>query len=163
LSTKFGLEDYVLEMVNKGEGEYFGGKPLLAYAVEFLIHRRYTVYPPSSPSFVRALLESGQDPNLIYLDFKKKEQTPWLDALKLVREALRRDWIQEEGSQRWVEILRIFVEGGADIDAVIVADTFDPEIKARGVIDAVLEKFNIETLIRLREMMGKTKPLAGGK
>ena len=161
LATKFGLENYVSRkipttMKSGSENNYHGGKPILGYAIEFLINRRQTVYPLSLPSFVKALLEDDQDPNLVYSDFKGKEETPWLFCLKLVREALRRDWIDvsnKQELQRWTEILCLFVNNGANVNAVILADAFDPEIKALSVIEAVLIKYDVVEVGRVRDLM----------
>ena len=158
LATKFGLMDYISsKFVDGGSGiDYHGGFPLLSYATDFLISRRQTVFPLSSPTFVKTLLDNDQDPNLEYLDFKKLPETPWLHCLKLVREALRRNWIdvrQKDELERWTKILCLFVEHGADVNAVIKADAFDPEINAFGVLDAVLEKFDVPEIRRVRKLM----------
>jgi len=161
LATKFGLEKYVSSkiastMQTESENNYHGGKPILGYALEFLINRRQTVYPLSSPSFVQTLLDMKQDPNLVYSDFKGKEETPWLCCLKLVREALRREWIDVSNKkelQRWTEIVHSLVQCGADVNMVILADTWDPKIRALAVIEAVLEKFDVSEIRRVRDLM----------
>jgi len=161
LAAKFGLEKYILikissTMDNESDNNYHGGKPILGYALDFLISRRQTVYPLSSPSFVKMLLECKQDPNLVYSNFQGKKETPWLCCLRLVREALRRDWIDvldKKELQRWTEILCLLVHSGADINLVILADAFDPEIRALAVIEAVLEKFDALEIRQVRDLM----------
>jgi hypothetical protein len=158
LATKFGLKSYVTakaSVVADPDIGYHGGKPLLGYATDFLINRRKTVFPLSSPTFVKDLLDQGQGPNLKYTDFFGKEETPWLRCLKLVREALRRGWISADAEElgRWTEIMMLFIEYGADVNAVILEDKWDPEITALGVIDAVYEKFEVELIERLRGAM----------
>lgn len=162
LSTKFGLEKYISQKLpstttdSTSDHNYHGGEPILGYALDFLLSRRQTVFPLSSPSFVKILLENNQDPNLPYLDFRAKEQTPWLNALKFVREALRRDWIDvtdKKNLQRWTGVLYLLVHHGADVNAVILADVYDPEINALAVIDAVLQKFDVLEVRRLRDFM----------
>jgi len=117
--------------------------------------RRLSVYPFSEPEYVKGLLSRGEDPNLKYENFKRREETPWIIVLKLVREALRRNWIEADGdNKKWVEIIRLFIEGGADVNVVIADDGMDPEIEGKGVIDSVLDKFEIEDLRVVRAMMG---------
>ena len=120
------------------------GTPLLSYATEFLCSRNKTVYPLSSPSFVRYLLEHpsplSPGPNHEYTNFVPRFQTtPWLSLLRHLRDAHRRGWIEHldtdpQGTSRWVEVVKMFLEAGADRDAIIKADQFDPEISALGVL-----------------------------
>ena len=49
--------------------------------------------------------------------------------------------------------MMLLVEYGADVNAVILEDKWDPEITALGVIDAVYEKFEVELIERLRDTM----------
>jgi hypothetical protein len=78
LCTKFGLERYVLDMLNRiaiegpiqedadDDSDYDNSlpprpleeTPLLHYALEFLTSRQKTIYPLSSPSFASVLLQS---------------------------------------------------------------------------------------------------------
>lgn len=152
LCTKFGLEKYVVSKLSSLE--YHGGKPLLGYATEFLVNRKHTVFPLSSPTFVRALLKE-QNPNSVYLNFSKRKENPWVEVLKLVRQALRRNFIEDSEVGRWTEILKAFVEAGANVEAVILADAWDPEISAMGVVDAVLEQFELEELRSVRTLMAE--------
>lgn len=161
LATKFGLEQYISSKIastmdSDSDNNYHGGNPLLGFALDFLINRRQTVYPLSSPSLVKTLLEANQDPNLVYINFKGKDETPWLCCLKLVREALRRGWIDvsdKKELQRWSEILYLLVQHGANVNAVILADAFDPEIRALAVVEAVLGKFGVREIRRVRDLM----------
>lgn len=75
--------------------------------------------------------------------------------LKLVRQALRRNFIEDSEVGRWTEILKAFVEAGANVEAVILADAWDPEISAMGVVDAVLEQFELEELRSVRTLMAE--------
>jgi hypothetical protein len=164
LSTKFELTDYVQSELSTGNYPYQGGIPLLSHAVEFLANRRKTVYPFSTPEFVGMLLENGEDPNCQYHDLFGKQTTPWLLALSYVREADRRGWmrfydIDEDGEKRWVPILRLFIQHGADPNALIVKDNWDPAATALDVIDGVFEKYaskNLKDLLDLLVASGAT-------
>ncbi|RDW75803.1 hypothetical protein BP5796_06624 [Coleophoma crateriformis] len=160
LGTKFGLRDYVMCKVIAARGQrdqlgYRGGRPLLSYSTDFLISRRQSVYPLSDPEFVQELLHTNQDPNLVYIDSGKKEETPWLSCIKLVREALRRKWITAASGdvERWTKILRLYVEAGADVDAVILADAWDPEVTVLGVVESVLDAFDFQGLKAVKDLM----------
>lgn len=160
LATKFGLREYVMTKVqwfkhNGSDLGYKGGRPLLSYATDFLINRRKTVFPLSDGLFVQNLLSSGEDPNLVYRDFSGKEETPWLSCIKLMREALRRGWITQ-GNQdvaRWSQILMNFFNYGADVNAIIVATRWDPEITVLGVVGSVYESFEFDEVRELKEAM----------
>jgi hypothetical protein len=57
-----------------------------------------------------------------------------------LRDARRRNWIEyydvdPQGTARWAEIVRLFVEGGADKEVVVVKDSWDAEITALGVME----------------------------
>lgn len=160
LTTKFGLLFYVSAKISlAGENPsnigYHGGRTLLSYATNFLVNRRRTVFPLSEPAFVKSLLSAGQDPNLQYSNFAGKNETPWLNCLRHVREALRRGWISVKDGQlqRWKLILLLFIEHGAEVNAVLATDRWDPEITALGVVDAVYEEFEVEEVGRLRDAM----------
>jgi hypothetical protein len=158
LATKFGLADYVESKLQTERYTYLGGIPLLSYAVELLVNRRKSVYPPSTPEVVGMLLVNGQDPNLHYRDLRDKEETPWLLALKCVREADRRGWIRpfdidESGVKRWVRILTLFVEHGADVNALILEDKWDPAASALDVVEMVLEKYFSNDVNELRQKL----------
>jgi hypothetical protein len=158
LSTKFGLLDYVESELGTYRYPYQGGVPLLAYAVEHLADRRKTIYPLSTPDFVRMLLENGEDPNLKYQDLSGKQQTPWLLTLEYVREADRRGWIHvydvdRNGTKRWVEIVRLFIQHGADPNAMILKDSWDPAATALDVVNGVFEKYVSQDLKELLELL----------
>ena len=159
LATKFGLESYVEAQLATGEFPYKGGQPILSYATQFLVHRQFTIYPLSSPSFVRSLIEHGAHPNLVYKNMAGKDETPWLSALGFVRQANRRGWFEyydvdeENGAARVVKILGAMVDAGADVNVVILETRFDPEITALGVIEEVWEKYGQAEMGRLRDLM----------
>jgi hypothetical protein len=164
LSTKFGLFDYVESELRTGRYPYQGGIPLLAYAVEHLANRRKTIYPLSTPAFVGMLLANGGDPNLKYQDLFGKQTTPWLLTLEYVREADRRGWIRVydvdlNGTKRWVEILRIFIQHGADPNALILKDSWDPAATAMDVVSGVFEKFASQDLKELLELLSAYKAI----
>ncbi|MCJ1236845.1 hypothetical protein MMC14_004827 [Varicellaria rhodocarpa] len=166
LATKFGLTPYIASELQGREkpthtSNATGSRPLLSYATDFLVHRQYTLYPLSSPDLVETILKNGRDPNERYFISTSKEETetPWLNTLKMLRQALRRGWIRsydtdrEEGTQRWVRIMELFLEYGADANAVILADRWDPEITAVEVVTQVLGGCGSKRVGGLRDMM----------
>ncbi|KAF7560156.1 hypothetical protein G7046_g3992 [Stylonectria norvegica] len=173
LSTKFGLTKYVSEELdarNKANGkqptsegekiEENDSTPLLAYATEFLCSRNKTIFPLSDPQLVQHLLANpspiNPGPNDGYADFTTRAPlTPWLALLRHLRTAHRRGWIEyydvePEGIARWAEIVRLFIEvGGADVNAVVKRDAWDPEITAVGVLNLLEETYGA---VEAREM-----------
>lgn len=146
LTTKLGLHQYVEAEMRTGRYAYRGGIPLLSHAIEFLASRRHTVYPLSSIKLVDILLDNGHDPNLSYKDLFGKDTTPWLLALKYVREAHRRGWIQVydftlDGTKRWVGILKLFLLNGADPNALIVKDSWDPAATAFDIVTEIYQSY----------------------
>jgi hypothetical protein len=138
--------------------------PLLSYATEFLCSRKKTIYPLSDPDLVKYLLLSpshlNPGPNHCYTHFETRAQTtPWLSLLRHLRDADRRCWIEcfdidPQGTARWSEIVSTFMEdGGADVDAVVVADSWDPEITALGVMKMLEERYGAMEVKKLREIM----------
>ncbi|KAL9107646.1 MAG: hypothetical protein Q9227_007453 [Pyrenula ochraceoflavens] len=135
LATKFGLSQYVGTKIRRDNHSYIGGQPLLSYATEMLFDRRKTVYPLSSPELVSTLLELGEDPNQSYqsLTIKRYQLTPWIYTLRCIREANRRGWIRpddKQGTARWMQVVEMFINHGADANALILADKWDPEATA---------------------------------
>ena len=161
LATKFGLTEYIRsELENEEEHTLSdtGGKPLLSYALEFLINRQLTVYPLADPSLVSVILSHGGDPNKVYKDFSQKEETPWLHALKAVRDGNRRGWIEyydveERGVVRWVGIMKMLLEAGADPNALILETKWDPETTALEVVEMVCERYKSREMRGLRDLM----------
>ncbi|PPQ85251.1 hypothetical protein CVT25_010024 [Psilocybe cyanescens] len=124
LATKFGIKGYVETYLDTLEYEYEQGKPLLSYAVEYLIHRQHSVYPLSEPEIVDILLKNGENPNLIRqpdrdaiilrqnnekapksddedhpAEAPKRKPPPalktaWVAALEAVQQAHRKGWIE---------------------------------------------------------------------
>ncbi|QYT05195.1 hypothetical protein H0G86_012089 [Trichoderma simmonsii] len=176
LATRFGLTSYVCEEVlarNAAEDEISDEKkelqtaestPLLAYATEFPFSRNKTIFPLSDPRLVDFLLRNqcriNPGPNHAYTDFwTNAPRTPWITLLRHLRDARRRGWIEyydvdPQGTARWAEIVRLFVEvGGADREAVVVRDSFDPEITALGVLELLEGTYRAVEMRELVEMM----------
>lgn len=160
LAIKFGLTQYLSARYSTSEiPPYKSGYPLLSYAVEFLADRRKTIYPLSDPDLVLILLRAGHSPNQPYPDIPTKDPTtPWLYALRCAREADRRGWIKHYdtdavGTERWVKILRLFVEYGADPNALIVEDEWDPSATALEVVEGILGAYASEWVLGLRDLL----------
>lgn len=161
LATKFGLTEYVrseLEATGETALSDTGGKPLLSYALEFLINRQLTVYPLANPSLVGVILSDGGNPNKVYKDFAQKEETPWLSALKAVGDGNRRWWIEyydveDQRVVRWVGVMKILLKAGADPNARIVGTKWDPEMTALEVVEMVCERFRSSEMRELRDLM----------
>ena len=158
LSAKFGLTQYIETQLRTENIVHKGGRPLLAYATDMLIDRRKTVYPLSDPNLVLAILKHGADPNLAYQTFSGKDETPWLSVLKYTREANRRGFISyydtdPDGTSRWVEIIRLFIEYGANPNEMIVQDRWDPSTTALEVVEMVIEKYGSKMVADLRDML----------
>jgi hypothetical protein len=143
------------------------GTPLLSYATEFLCSRKKTIYPFSSPSFVHFLLKTpsrhNPGPNHAYTDFLTKDIiTPWLALLRHLRLAHRRGWIthfdiEPEGTLRWTEIVRLFLEAGADVDAIVAADRWGPEISVLGVLEMLETEYCAVEVSELKKLMAKLR------
>ena len=158
LATKFGLCRYVETEIRARKITYQGGRPLLSYATDFLVDRQKTIYPLSDPDLVEAILDYGMDPNQWYQVSATKKETPWLSSLKYVRQANRRGWItyydiDGDGTARWVKIMESFLQHGADPNALIVEDQWDPSATALEVINAILERYGSKKVQDLRDML----------
>ncbi len=82
--------------------------------------------------------------------------------LRHLRDANRRKWIQHldvdpEGTARWIKIVGLFVEAGADVDAVVVADRWDPEISALGVLELLESEYCDTEVSGLRKLVARMK------
>ena len=190
LAAKFGLARYLREELEarnaedrkKGiseeqlELETDDATPLLTYATEFLCSRMKTIFPLSSPELVSHLLRSpsriNRGANHEYSDFvTRKPATPWLALLRHLRDARRRGWIEHydtdaQGTRRWAAVARMFVEeGGADPGAVVVADRWDPEISARGVVQLLEKTYGAVEVRELKGVMegGEAGAVQGGR
>jgi hypothetical protein len=159
LATKFGLRHYVEAELDTGNYPYIGGVPLLSYAVQFIASRRSSVYPLSSPDMIQMLLKKGQDPNLSYKNLANKDETPWLLTLKYIREAERRQWIEQnesaEGIQRWTRIAGLIIEHGGDPNALILKDMWDPAASALDVLTMVNKKNPTPSITGLFDLLGQ--------
>jgi hypothetical protein len=158
LAVKFGIFQYVKNELGSKRIVRHEGKPLLSYAVEFLVNRRYTLYPLSSPELVQLLFEHGADPNQSYKGFTSVESTPWLDVLIYLREGDRRGWIErhdvsDEGLGRWLEILDLFLKNGADPNALILKSKWDPAASALDVISMITEKYEQKGVLDFRDRL----------
>lgn len=147
--------------------------PLLAYATEFLCSQKQTLYPVSNPELVEYLLShpssANPDPNHSYVHFiTRAPTTPWITLLRHLRDARRRGWIEyydtnPERTARWATIVRMFVElGQADVNAVVVADRWDPEVSALGVLELLEETYGNMEMHELREMVASRIRSEGG-
>ncbi|KAF7546929.1 hypothetical protein G7Z17_g8085 [Cylindrodendrum hubeiense] len=175
LAAKFGLTEYVvgeleenIHMRNDGlDDEMADAKeptPLLAYATEFLCSRNKTIFPLSDPRLIEYLVTHSSDvnpgPNHRYTDFNTRSSTtPWLALLCHLRDAHRRGWIEHydinpEGTERWTEIARLFIEaGGSDVSAVVVATNWDPEVTALGVFELLEGAYGAVEVQRIRTLL----------
>lgn len=169
LATKFGLAEYVSQEIqhvqasNGDEAEHDDDStPLLSYATEFLCSRNKTIFPLSSPKLVRFLITNpspiNPGPDHKYKHFVTGQPTtPWLAVLRHLRDAKRRGWIEHydidpEGTQRWVEIVAMFIEH-ADVNAVVKRDAWDPEITALGVMNLLEDTYGAADIHRLRVLV----------
>ncbi|KAL7931580.1 hypothetical protein V8C35DRAFT_112426 [Trichoderma chlorosporum] len=180
LATRFGLTSYVSEEVlarKAAEDDISDEKkalqtaestPLIVYATEFLCSRNKTIFPLSDPRLVDFLLRNqcriNPGPNHAYTDFwTNKPRTPWITLLRHLRDARRRGWIEyydldPQGTARWCEVVRLFMEvGGADREAVVAKDSWDPEITAVGVLELLEETYRAVEMRELVEMMARLK------
>ncbi|KAH6880430.1 hypothetical protein B0T10DRAFT_144134 [Thelonectria olida] len=181
LATKFGLTEYVSEQLQQHQEQEDVSKgnfederqptPLLSYATEFLCSRSKTIFPVSSPDLVEYLLahpsKINPGPNEEYSDFTNHAtRTPWLALLRHLRDAHRRGWIvrnegSTEGAARWAKIVQLFIDrGAADVNAVVVADSWDPEITAVGVLKLVEEASQEPEVQRVRILMEEMQKTA---
>ncbi|KAK8145537.1 hypothetical protein G3M48_004305 [Beauveria asiatica] len=140
--------------------------PLLAYATEYMCSRKKTIFPLSDPALVEDLLRRrtacpvNPGANHVYQDFvTRTDTTPWLAVLRHLRDARRRRWIRlydvdAEGTRRWVQIVRLFLEvGGAEPEAVVAADGWDPEITAQGVLELLDDTYGDAEIRALRDLL----------
>lgn len=178
LATKFGLTTYVSEeldaWISQGNHDVPGNRmptfdekatPLLTYATEFLCSRERSIYPLSDPNMIHNLLERrhpiNPGPNHGYIDFETKApMTSWVSLLRHLRDAHRRRLIgyfdtDPNGITRWAEIVRLFVRGGADIDAVVAADPWDPEVTTVVIMEVLADTYFAVELEELKRLICK--------
>jgi hypothetical protein len=174
LATKFGLTRYVsLELATRSKAavsaeqlelQQDDATPLLAYATEFICSRMKTIFPLSDPDLVRFLLRNtcriNPGANHGYSNFTTRApMTPWLALLRHLRDARRRGFIEyydtnPAGTTRWANIVRLFMEdGGADPYAVVLKDSWDPEITALGVLELLEDTYGAAEMRELRELV----------
>jgi NACHT domain len=157
LAAKFGVQQYLEHEVDTENHPYKGGIPPLCYAIEYLVSRENSVYPLSSPDLVEMLLKKGHDPNLVYKTLANKDETPWLLTLKKIREADRRKWIErlesEEGAKRWTKIVESYIQHGADPNALIVEDRWDPAASALDVLTMISEKHQFSSFKKILDLL----------
>jgi hypothetical protein len=178
LAVKFGLKQYVEQELaaRTHPGTTKTSKPppeapqdpkatpLLAYATEFLCSRQKTIFPLSDPAMVSLLLRNPSSinpgPNHEYVTHTTRAtMTPWLALLRHLRDARRRGWVKyydidPDGTMRWAEIVRHFIEiGGADVAAVVQEDKWDPEISAVGVVDMLVKTYGSKEMVTLKQLM----------
>ena len=147
LAAKFGLSILVRERIHQDRlAAPEGSIPLPSHCIEFLVSRQKTVYPLSSLEIVGSLLANGADPNRPFKDLDKKNRTPWLVVLDKLREAERRQWIRfydtaEQGTRRQAAIVSLFLQHGADPNAMLPDTRFDPSATALEVVTSVYRKY----------------------
>lgn len=180
LAVKFGLTKYVVAEV-AARAKYDSGvpdevkelqtsdsTPLLAYGTEFLCSRQKTIYPVSDPGIVEYLLKNksriNPGPNHEYQDFMTGQTvTPWLMLLKTLRNARRRNFIEyydiePDGTKRWTSIVKLFLQAGkADANAVVLADTWDPEITAEQVLQLLEDTYGAVEIHETKELLQNSK------
>ncbi|TQW00026.1 small s protein [Cordyceps javanica] len=191
LAVKFGLRAYVAaelaarrrrDDADAGDDDAISDEmrrlqvddavPLLAYATEHLCSRKKTIYPLSDPGLVGDLLRGAcrinPGANHGYLDFATRaETTPWLALLRHLRDARRRRWIKrydtdEDGTKRWVQVVRLFLEvGGADPNALVKADAWDPEITAQGVMELLDDTYGDAEIRSLKTLLHDLQQKSG--
>ena len=182
LAAKFQLTRYLTEeltattQANQPPSELQDEKavPLLSYATEFLCSRNKTIFPVSDPVLISFLLEHGKTskgwtnpgPNHQYTEFMFRYPiTPWVALLKHLRDARRRAWIEhydgsDDGVERWSSIVHMFLDAGADVEAVAKKDMWDPEITALGVMELLDGTY---ADYRIQEMKGGLEAGLAGK
>lgn len=177
LAVKFGMTQYVCEELQarkeldeagvsdeQREHESEEATPLLAYATEFLCSRQKTIFPVSDPKLVRYLLDNqcriNPGVNHSYSEFiTRKSITPWHTLLKHLRNSRRRNFIDYydidvNGTARWATIVQLFLEVGcADANAVVLADMWDPEIKAEEVLKLLEDTYGAIEVHRLWKLI----------
>jgi hypothetical protein len=176
LATKFGLTTYVSEeldacILRDNDGVLSNempavdekATPLLTYATEFLCSQKRTIYPLSDPRMIGNLLDRphriNPGPNHEYIDFETTiPMSSWLNLLRHLRDARRRRMIEyfdtdSNGTARWAEIVRLFLESGADVNAVIAADRWDPEITTVGVIELLSDTYGAVELEEIKHLV----------
>ena len=168
LAVKFGLTRYIQYELDAGAYDNipddYMGTSLLSYAVEFLCSRQKTIYPLSSTAMVDTLIRHPLfSPNAEYADFLTRQvRTPWIALLRHLRDAKRRRWIEYfdidvDGIQRWAQIVYRFIDAGADVNAVVLEDRWDPEIRALEVmelLDSVYGAWEVKEIIENMKRLG---------
>ncbi|KAF9478915.1 hypothetical protein BDN70DRAFT_921597 [Pholiota conissans] len=170
LATKFGVVGYMNIYLDTFEYAYECEKPLLSYAVEYLVHRQSSVYPLSNPRLLEVLFKNGEDPNLFRMpdvDINEEEEedgeeeskkngrqkekkapskvkTPWVLALQAVQQAHRR---------RWIEPYDVNPEGTARwarILRIFLENGADPNVQVQATYKDKLESA-LEVITRVYE------------
>jgi hypothetical protein len=94
---------------------------------------------------------------LPYPTLTNKDETPWLLTLKYIREADRRGWIEgsesEEGTARWTRIVESYIEHGADPNALILKDKWDPAASALDVLTMIYENHQYPSFLKLLDFL----------
>jgi hypothetical protein len=141
------------------------GTPLLSYAIDYLCSRENSIYPLSIPSFASSLLETpsrhNPGPNHIYTDFIPvgAQNTAWLALLGHLRCAHRRGWIAHldidpQSTSRWVEIVKLFLKTGADVNAIVPADRWYPEMNMFEILEVLEKEYCSTEVSELRKWVG---------
>ena len=65
--------------------------------------------------------------------------------------------------ERWARIVRIFIEiGGADVDAVVLKDAWDPEITAAGVFELLDGTYGAVEVQEIKSLLKGKQQIAEG-
>jgi hypothetical protein len=88
----------------------------------------------------------------------RRDTMPWLEALECLREAHCRGWIEYycidlEATPRWVQILKLFLEHGADPNTCIAENRWDPAASALEIVGMVFEVYGAAEVKGLRDLL----------
>ena len=147
LAAKFGLTQYLEAKFRLDGIPQTDGQPVLQFATHMLANRRNSIFPLSSPDLIVLLLENGQNPNQPYRDSNLYKVTPWIYVLRCAREANRRGWIKpydssKDGTLRWAKIVQTCLDHGANPNALILPEKWDPSATALEVV-SILRTINL--------------------
>ncbi len=178
LTLRFGVASYLEDYLdsydyNDADGD---GVSLFSWFAAYLIDRQQSLFPLASPRIVSRLLHAGADPNQqppskqplkrqsdddelqAPQPVAKDPKTPWVQILESVQQAARRGWIRRydvdtSGISRWTEILRLFLEHGADPMAYVKATHKDRRETALGLLTRVAEEQHSMDVLKIKQLL----------